>query len=100
MAASLVSGTQGQVRRLHFPDVFRLEPHIGLMLVTGGVGIEGFGAVDDNFFELGMEFLEYSFGEPGPDVADGFVSVGVAVVAGQQERTVYRCTLASAIVCT
>jgi hypothetical protein len=45
--------------------------------------IEGFGAIDGDGGELGVEFLEDGFGEAGSDVADGFVGVGVAVVAGE-----------------
>jgi hypothetical protein len=58
------------------------------MLTPGTVTVEGFGAIDGDGGELGVEFLEDGFRETGSDVADGFVGVGVAVVAGEQEGAV------------
>lgn len=59
------------------------------MLVTSGVRIERFGPVDDDIFELRVQFFKYSLGKPGSYVADGLVGVGVTVIASQQECPVH-----------
>lgn len=58
------------------------------MLVDGGVVVEWLGSVDGDGGELLVEVFEDLFGEAGADVADGFVSVVVWVVAGEQEGAV------------
>lgn len=62
------------------------------------MGVEGLGALDDDFGELGVEVLEDLLGESGADVADRFVRIGEGVVAGEKEGAVDRCTLALAVV--
>lgn len=51
--------------------------------------VERFRPVDDDVFELGVQFFEDGFREARADVADGFVGFGVGVVAGEEEGTVY-----------
>jgi hypothetical protein len=80
---SFVPWTQRQIGSLNLPDEFGLEPDVRLVLVAGGVDVEGFGAVDDERLELGVEVFENRFGEAGADVADCFVGLGGGVVAGE-----------------
>lgn len=87
-ATGLVARAEGQVSRFDLPDVAGLEPDVGLVLRSRGVGVEGFGALDNDFRELGVEVLEDLLGEAGADVANCFVGVGEGVVAGEEEGTV------------
>lgn len=68
------------------------------MVVAGRVRVEGFRAVDDQRGELGVKGFEDGFGETGADVAYGFVGVGCAVVAGEEERAVDGSAFALAVV--
>jgi hypothetical protein len=71
-----------------------------LVLSAGGVGVEGFGTVDDDGGEGGVEFFEDLFGETGANVADCFVGFGGGVPASEEECAVDGGTLALAVVCT
>jgi len=82
LTARFIPWTQRQVGSLDFPDVAWLEPDVGLVLITRGVGVEGFRAVDGDGGKLGVEFFEDSFAEAGADVADSFVGVGSGITAG------------------
>ena len=62
------------------------------------MGVERFGAVDDQGGEFGVESREQGFGEAGADVADGFVGVGGGVVAGEEEGAEYGSAFAFAVV--
>jgi hypothetical protein len=53
------------------------------------VGVEGFGALDGDLAERGVEFFEDGFGESGTDVADCLVGVCGGVVACEEEGAVY-----------
>jgi hypothetical protein len=48
LTTRFIPWTQRQVSSLDFPDVARLEPDIGLVLITRRVGVEGLRAVDDD----------------------------------------------------
>lgn len=98
LAAGLVPRAERQVSRLDLPDVLRLEPDVGLVLAAGRVRVEGLGAVDGDGGELRVQLLEDLLREAGADVADRLVSVGVGVVAGQEEGSVDGRALALAIV--
>lgn len=60
--------------------------------------VERLGAIDNDGRELRVQFLEDGFGEPRPDVTDGLVSIGGAVVAGEQECTVPGRSFALAVI--
>ncbi len=68
------------------------------MLITRRVGVEGFGPIDDDGGQLGMQLFKDSFAEAGADVADCFVRVGCGVVAGQEKSAVNRSAFAFAVI--
>lgn len=96
LTTRFVSRTQRQICRLDLPHISRLKPDIWLVLIGRRMGIEGFGAVDDDVFELGEELFENRFREAGTDVTNSLVGFRGRVIAGEEEGSVDRGTFALA----
>ena len=100
MGTSLVAWAEGQVCCLDLPDISRLEPNVRLMLATRGVRVKGLGPVNGDSRELFVEVFQNLLGKPSADIAYSFVCFRIWIVAGQEECTIHRGTLAFTIVST
>ena len=92
----LVHGRDAQVRRLHLPNLARVEPHVALH----GVGVVLEVAprrLDHRRSQTFRQLHQLLVREPGADLADGLQLFGFLVVTREQVRAVDARTLASAV---